>query len=306
MKILLVGGLGFIGKRFIRKYGNDYQIIVFARKDRIKQIPSDSVFKTVIYEEGNIEDSTIIDVISKHKPDVVIHLAALTGLKKCHNDPDKAFRVNVFGTHNVITGCVKNNSKLIFISSREVYGETKSSKSSEEDELKPNNVYGLTKLLGESIIKNTSLLHNLDYTILRITNVYGPEGDGYGAQIMIKDALNKKKIKIFGGTQRLNYIFVDDIVEALGKVLENPVLHKQIFNLGSEDTLTVDEFVSIIKQNLDFSIIVEHLPMRETETTNFKPDLEKIKNVLSFKPMMSLEMGLKKTIEWYSNYQFSY
>ena len=98
MKILLVGGLGFIGKRFIRKYGNDYQIIVFARKDRIKQIPSDSVFKTVIYEEGNIEDSTIINVISKHKPDVVIHLAALTGLKKCHDDPDKAFRVNVFGT----------------------------------------------------------------------------------------------------------------------------------------------------------------------------------------------------------------
>jgi UDP-glucose 4-epimerase len=302
MKILLTGGLGFMGKRFVRKYGEIHEIIIFARKNSIDKIQNNELFKNTILESGNVEDQTVIDVITRHKPDVVIHLAALTGLKKCHEDSDKAFKVNVFGTYNIVNACIKNNSKLIFISSREVYGETKSQKSKEEHILNPNNTYGLTKMLGEIIIKNASLLHDLDYTILRVTNVYGPEGDGYGAQIMIKDAISKKNIKILGGTQRLNYIFVDDIINLFGKILKNPNTIKQTYNLGSKNTLSVNEFVSNIKNLIKDSITIEHLPMRDTETANFEPDLDKIRNELDFEPNTSLIDGLKKTIEWYSTH----
>jgi len=300
MKILLTGGLGFIGKRFIRKFGDNYKIIVFARKEKIEDSIEDSSFKNVIFEEGDIEDNAIIDAISKHKPDVVVHLAALTGLKKCSEDPEKTFKINVYGTHNVITSCIKTNSRLIFISSREVYGETVKNESVEDDVLKPKNIYGLTKLIGENLVRIAGDVHNLDYTIFRITNAYGPEGDNYGAQIMIKNAINEKKIIILGGNQKLNFIYVDDIAEALANNLDNKESSRQTFNLGSTDTLSIEEFVNKIRETLDFSVVVEYHSMRISETINFNPSLNKTKNILKFVSKTTIDEGIKKTIKWYS------
>ena len=298
MKILLTGGLGFLGKRFIRKYSKEHKIVVFTLKDDIEKILNDSLFGNIIFEEGNIEEKTISDVISKHKPEIVIHMAALTGLKKCHEDPKQAFEVNVYGTFNVVNACSVNKSKLIFISSREVYGETLNQNTSEDDVLLPNNVYGITKMIGEDIIKNFSHKQNLDFTILRLTNVYGPEGDQYGAEVIIKKALAEKKIQILGGTQRLNYVYVDDVVEIIQSCITNSKSSKQIFNVGSKYTVSIKEFVDNVVKVLDEDIEIEFKPMRETETTNFEPNLEKLEEFFGM-PKTSLTEGIKKTIEWY-------
>jgi len=299
VKLFLVGGLGFIGKRFIRKYAKDYEIIVFAKKNTIEKVDKNGSFKNIILEEGSMDEKTIIDVITKHKPDVVIHLAALTGLKKCHSDPEKAFKINVFGTFNVLSACNKTGSKLIFLSSREVYGDTKKQETSEDDELNPNNVYGLTKLIGENLVLHFKKLYNLEYTILRITNVYGPEGDNYGAQRIIMDAIKNNKIKILGGKQHLNFIYVDDIVDLLG-TLVNGKISNQIFNVGSADTMSIDEFAEKISRLMQKSILMEHYSMRETETSFFKPNLTKIKKLIGFEANTQINTGLQKTIEWYS------
>lgn len=301
MKILLTGGLGFVGKRFVRKFGKSHEIIVFSQEKSSNDILQDSSFKNIIFETGRIEEQAFIDVISRHKPDVVIHLAALTGLKKCQDNPEMAFRVNVYGAYNVAIGCANNNSKLVFISSREVYGETNSTESSEEDELSPNNIYGLTKMIGENIIKYLSGLLHLNYTILRITNVYGPEGDGYGAQIMIQNAIKERTIRIFGGSQRLNFIFVDDVAELLEITIKDKRTDQQIFNVGSDYTMTINDFVEKISKLFNEPIELKYMPMRETETANFKPNLRKLEDVLNFRPRTELEDGLKKTIEWYKS-----
>jgi len=238
------------------------------------------------------------EVISKHKPDVVLHLSALTGLTKCNNDPKKAFSINVNGTFNVIQGCLENNSRLIFISSREVYGETLSGKIKETVPVKPNNVYGITKLIGEEMIKMVQKKQNLSYTILRLTNVYGPEGDGYGAQIIIKNAL-KGSIDILGGTQRLNYVYVDDVVDLISKIIDSPISVNETFNVGSNDTLTINEFVNKVSVNFD-NVKINYKPMRQNETMNFVPDLDKIQNKLGFMPKTDIDTGIRKTIEWYS------
>ncbi len=153
MKILLNGGLGFIGKRFIEKFSNQHDIVVYARKEDVANTKRSIHLKNVILEEGNIEDTKILDVVTKHNPQAVVHLAALTGLKKCFDDPENAFKVNVFGTYNALEACSKAGSKFIFISSREVYGETTGEKSSEDDPLLPNNVYGITKKIGEELVQ---------------------------------------------------------------------------------------------------------------------------------------------------------
>lgn len=298
MRILLNGGLGFIGIRFIRKYFQEHEIIVYARQKEVKKSKYLEFLDNVKIEYGLAEDDNLGTILEKYKPEVVIHLAALTGLKKCHENPELAFHTNVYGTYNLIKNC-KTGTKIIFISSREVYGETINSKSKETDTLVPNNVYGITKMLAEQIVQTESEKRKLDYTILRLTNVYGPEGDKYGAQIIIKDALRKKKIKIMGGEQRLNFVYVDDVVELINKTLCDNRSSKQIFNVGSIDTLTIKEFSQKISHIQNEEIELEYLPMRNTETSNFVPSLEKLFNNLEFIPKTSLNDGLKNTINWY-------
>jgi len=300
MKVFLVGGFGFIGKRFIRKFADSHEIIVYATKQDIQNANKVLDLEKISIEEGLVEEQKLGEIVKKYNPDVVVHLAALTGLVKCHNNPEDAFKINVYGTHNVVNACILASCKLIFISSREVYGETINDSSKEDDPMLPNNVYGLTKKIGEDLIRLASQKNGLDYTILRLTNVYGPEGDQYGAQVIIKKAISDGIIPILGGTQRLNYVYVDDVVDVINLVLDNEKSSKQIFNVGSKDTVTIDEYAKKVVESLGTDIKLEHKPMRETETSNFEPNLEKLGKVLGITPKTTLEDGIKNTIKWYS------
>jgi len=143
--------------------------------------------------------------------------------------------------------------------------------------------------------------NGFDFTILRLTNVFGHEGDQYGAQIIIKDALLKRKIRILGGSQRLNYVYVDDIIDVINLVLTDQRSKGQIFNVGSDYSVTIEEFVNTVIEMLDEKVQVEYHPMRATETTKFIPDLTKIKNKLGFSTKTSLKDGIANTIKWYSD-----
>lgn len=297
MKVLLIGGFGFLGKRFIRKFSSIHEIIVYSRHEDVSSVHQ--YFRdNVLIEEGTVEEKKVFDIITKHNPKVVIHLAALTGLKKCNDDPELAFKINVYGTYNVVRACLKARCKMIFISSREVYGDTMGKESAETDLLNPNNIYGLTKMLGEDIVKNGGRC-GLDYTILRPTNIYGPEGDKYGAQIIIKNAIKLHKVQILGGNQKLNYVYVDDVVELINQVLTDRRSSKQIFNIGSNDTLTIEQFVSKVINTISEKIEVEYLPMRQNETLNFVPSLKKLKNILEFSARYSISEGIEETKKWY-------
>jgi len=301
MKVFLIGGLGFIGKRFIRKFADSHQIIVYATSQDFQNAKNVLDLGNITIEEGLVEELKLGDIIEKHSPDVVVHLAALTGLVKCHKDQENAFKINVFGTHNVVNACLRAQAKMIFISSREVYGETINDSSKEDDPSVPNNVYGLTKKIGEDTVQLAGKKNNLDYTILRLTNVYGPEGDQYGAQVIIKRAISEKIIPILGGTQRLNYVYVDDVVDVINLVFEHEKSSKQIFNVGSKDTVTIEEYAKKVVEIFGTDIKLDYKPMRETETSNFEPNLEKLEKVLGFTAKTSLESGIKNTIKWYSS-----
>ena len=202
-----MGAFGFIGRRFCEKSINKYDITLFGKENSFKNKKL-KINKNKI-EFGDIT-SNISQIIGKIKPDTVLHLSALTGLSKCSNNIKNAFHTNVIGTYNVIQGCLKVNAHLIFVSSREVYGETKNEATSETDSLEPKNVYGVTKMIGEEMIINSQKKFGLKFTILRLTNVYGPGGDNYGAQIIIKNALNGF-IDVLGGKQVMNFVYVDDV-----------------------------------------------------------------------------------------------
>ena len=295
MKIFVTGSTGFIGRNFIKKYSNQYEFVVLSKNPNLDSKSFSD--KNITIENGLIEDSNVINTITKHKPDVIVHLASLTGVQICEKNPDEAFKINVDGTINVIKACSTISSKIIFLSSREVYGESKNTISNEEDPLIPTNVYGLSKMVGEILVRSYSKKNNFDFTILRPTNIYGP-GSTHGIYDLIKNAILDKKIKLFGGKQLLNLIYVDDVIEVINHVLTDKRSSGQIFNVGSNDTITIEELAKMVSEILDERIEFEHLPMRKGDSQIFNPDLQKINSVLGFSSKTSLENGLKNTINW--------
>jgi|LWDU01.1.fsa_nt_gi UDP-glucose 4-epimerase len=294
MKVLITGGYGYLGKNFIKKFHKIHEIIIFCRT-----LPDKDFLKSynIIVEKGSIEDIDIVNVIKKHKPDIILHFAALTGLKICEDNPSKAFLINTIGTFNVAKACLSVNSKIIFLSSREVYGETIEKKSNENDSLNPINVYGISKMLAENIIKNLGMTQKLNFMILRLTNVYGTLNENQGVNKIINSALQTNTIQINGGNQTLNLIYVDDTVEIINKIMNNQNQSNEIINLGSNDTLTIDEFSKMISNILENKIELKHHPKRNYEVDYFKPDLKKLKNLVTEIKYITIEKCLEKIIK---------
>ena len=296
MKVLLTGGLGFIGRRFIENFQNFHDLVIFTTENSIKKFNPTEISKVTV-ETGSIEDNSFQKIMLKHKPEVVIHLAAKSGLKNCEENPDSAFNCNVFGTYNVIKTCAEINSKLIFISSREVYGETINESTKEDDPLLPNNIYGITKMLAERLIINTSQKYNVNYVILRLTNLFGPGVYERGVNRIIKMAVKDKKIQIYGGEQAINIVYVDDVVELINLILCEKCSWNEIFNVGSNNTLKIKKFVDEVKKLVD-DVDIEYLPARNIENFIFNPNLEKIQREMKFTTKTSLIDGIQKTIKW--------
>lgn len=296
MKILLTGGFGFIGIGFIKKFGNLHELLVF---DKEGHNTVQNNFKIFSRTQGKLENHSLYEMIRKYQPEVTIHLAAFSGLKKCEENPHKAFKINVFGTFNVVNACLEAKSKLIFISSREVYGETLGNESKEDDLLLPKNVYGITKMLAENLVIYAGQKRNLDYTILRLTNVYGPHGIKRGVNNLIENAIKERKITINDGKQVLNLIYVDDVADVIMKTIKHNGSSKQVYNMGSQDNLTINEFSKKIIDNLNFDVKLEYTKKPDIETEKFRPSLVKLKNQLNFSCKTRINDGLKKTIKWY-------
>ena len=289
MKILLIGGEGYIGSNFIKKFNNEFDFIVISSKKKSKKIA-----KT---EYVSVTEKKIIDKIKLLNPDIVIHLAGLSGLKKCESEPKKAFKINVEGTANVVKGCLKINAKLIFISSREVYGETINKKSKESDIVKSKNIYGKTKMEAEKIIQNAGKNYKLNYIILRLTNVYGP-GNNSGINHIIRSSINEGKIYLNGGQQILNFIFIEDVIELIRLIILNDKLSREIINVGSNDSISLKKFVGMVIKMLDKNIDIEFKEMPNFESLVFRPDIKKQQKILKYDLKNRLEEGINKTIQY--------
>ena len=292
MKIILTGGLGFIGTALIEKKSK-HQFIVCTKN--VKK--NTEKFKNVIFEIVKIESEKFADMIKKHKPDLVIHLASYTGLQNCEENPSKAYTTNVYGTYNVINSCLVNKIRLMFLSSKEVYGMT-TNDVEENHLLKPTNVYGITKKLAEEMIVFENKKSNLVFTILRVTNVYGP-GSTKGVNKMIQSAIKDKKLFLNGGDQSVNLIFIDKLVDIIFNIINDERTFNQIFNVGSFENISIKEFENIISKIEQNNIkIIQRSPLKY-ENRNFKPNLNKLNKIIDLSTKMDLHEGIIKTKKWF-------
>jgi len=299
MKALVTGGAGFIGSHLVdRLLAEGHKVVVidnfFMGKWENLQYnhPNILIYPTTIM--GEIA-GLYMDV------DIVFHLAALTRPQVSILEPEESTRVNIEGTLNVIRHCLKKKvKKLVFVSSSSLYGEQEKLPTPEDAVPHPMSPYALTKLVGEQYCKLYEVLEGLKANYIRPFNVYGTrqsiEG-GYGAAVpKFIEALGQNKPgEITGdGEQRRDFTYIDDVVELIISASETDI-YGEAFNAGAGHNYSINELYQTISKVMDKDIAPKHIEaVVEPHTT--LADISKAKKLLGWKPKISLEEGLRRTI----------
>lgn len=249
-RALVTGGAGFIGRETVRKLmAAGYEVVCF---DLAEQFARNKALFDGMRSQGKLQlaagsilDRTALRTAVKGV-DVVVHCAAMLGVRKTEENKLGCLETNINGTDNVLNACVMNGvGKFVFASSSEVYGEPSRNPIREVDETKGKTVYAVSKLAGEELVKGYHQLYpRLNYTIVRFFNTYG---EGQVAQFVltrfVHQVLAGKSPVVYGdGTQVRGYGHVDDITAGVLKCIENPIANGKIYNLGnSSQIMTLSE-----------------------------------------------------------------
>ena len=203
------------------------------------------------------------------------------------------------GTYYILESIKNKKIKLIFASSREVYGNTKS-KVNENSSLQPINMNGITKMFSEELIKQLSLKNKIQYNILRFTNFYGEHNERRGISKMIKNALEGKKISIFGGNQNIDLLHFEDAIDAIIKTIEYQ--KNGTFNIGCGRSLRLLAIIKIIEEISKNQIDYNLKKSRYVEAQKFSMDTSKAKRELGFEAKITPKIGIKRMItKWMKN-----
>lgn len=320
MKVLITGGVGFIGSHLaiaLKKMG--YEITIFDNLSH--QVHGKDINSSESYKElKKIDYILISDDINNlekvpemlMKYDFVFHLASETGTGQSMYESDKYHHVNIDGTYKLLNFYLKNPNyapkKIILASSRAVYGEASTINnipiaSKETDNLNPLSIYAATKLYQENLF-NILLTDKIDYNILRLQNVYGPCQsilNPYTGIIGIfsKLMLNNEDVFVFeDGLMSRDFVFIDDVVKSFLLVMDSKHTN-QTFNVGYGESIDVITLVNKMVEILDSksNIIITNKKRKGDIRHNFA-DLTKITNLLLFKPKISVDEGLVIYSEW--------
>ena len=234
------------------------------------------------------------------KPNIVIHLAAVSHANISNIDPEYTFEHSLRTLINTLEIVKKTKSHLIFFSSSMVYGNFNGKKVSENTKCNPIGIYGNLKLAGEMMVKSYSHVFDFPFTIVRPSALYGERCVSRRVgQIFIENVIQGKKIIINGtGEEKLDFTYIEDLTDGISKCCENKRARNQIFNLTYGESRSVNQLIKVLKKAF---------PKLKTEYKNkekFMPergtlDVSKAKRLINYKPKFNIEKGYKTYIEWY-------
>lgn len=300
--ILVTGGAGFIGSHTVELLlRKGYSVVVLDnfRTGEISNI--NHLVEKIKIVQGDVRDEKLLSEIVKNI-DGIIHLAAVVSVDEAIERPKEAFEINVIGTLNLLELARKYDiEKFVYASSAAVYGDPIEIPISENHSLNPKNPYGASKLSAEMLVNSYRETYGLKTISLRYFNVYGPRmkpGPYAGAVTkFISAALKNKKITIFGdGNQIRDLIYVSDVARANIIALEKN--ETDVFNVGTgKGTKIIDVARRIIELTKSKSEIT-YAPPRPGDIRESIANIEKITTKLKWEPTVTLETGLKLTINF--------
>ena len=317
---LITGGLGFIGSHLARRLvdlGAKVTIV-----DSLIPEYGGNVFNVhdirdrVTVDLTDVRDATAMGTLIKHRQ-FLFNLAGQTSHLDSMTDPLIDLNINAAAQLQILEACRLHNRdlKIVFASTRQVYGRPKKLPVDETHPLNPVDVNGINKLAGEWY----HLLYNDVYGIracaLRLTNTYGPGMRVKDARqtflgIWIRQLIEQKPIQIFGnGEQRRDFNFVSDVVDALLSAAASPAADGEVFNLGHTEHVNLKQLAEVlisINGGGGYEMIPFPTDRKSIDIGDYYADFRKIENQLGWSPQVRLEKGLTETLEYYRRHHAHY
>lgn len=303
-KVLVTGGLGFIGANLVSILDSgDHQIVIFDNfsSGKVEHLTDGERHEVI---KGDIRDVDALDDTLAQGFDAVIHLAAYGSVVDSVASPEENFSINVEGTFNVLNGCKKANiKKIVFASTGGALIGNATPPVSENSLPRPISPYGASKLAGEGYCSAFASAYGIDVVALRFANVIGPiSWHKKGAvTAFIKAIMNGEPIKFFGdGTSTRDYLYVEDLCRGIQLALEAKLSGFSVFHIASGNEVSVKQLAEIVCEvsgKVDHP--VEYFGKRPGEVERNFAEYSLAKSVLGFEPSYSLKQALDKTYKWY-------
>ena len=326
-RITLVGGAGFIGHNLalaLAECGAKVQVIDGLQVNNLLSFASSNVeiqnrelYAKIIHQRLELlHDKGIVlavqdardyhllsSMIVDFNPQVVIHLAAVAHASKSNKDPYSTFGHSLRTLENTLDIARFNNLNVehfIFFSSSMVYGHFKSGAVTEETICEPLGIYGALKFSGERLIIAYNQVFGIPYTIIRPSALYGERCVSRRVgQVFIENAINGLEVSIAGdGSDRLDFTYIDDLVQGVRKVIENKNSKNQIFNLTYGNSSSLEDMANILKSHFT-DVKINYLPKDKFVPDRGTLSVQKAKELIGYTPQYPLEKGFVKYIEWY-------
>jgi len=302
MNILVTGGAGFIASNVADAFISAGHGVVVV--DNLFMGNRKNVNAAAKFYKLDIRDKKISSIVKKEKIDVINHHAAQISVPDSVKQPVFDADINIKGTLNLLEAARENKvKKFIFISSGgTVYGSKVKLPAAEENPLTAESPYGISKVAGEHYVRFYTAQYGIKHTVLRYSNVYGPRqiphGEAGVVAIFIKMIMEGKAPTVFGGGKCIrDYVYVGDVARA--NVLALDKGDNEAFNIGTGIKTDVNKLYSEIQKATGFDKPAGQAPFREGDLLANYLDAAKAGKVLGWKPVVSLEQGIKLTYEYF-------
>ena len=316
MKILVTGGAGFIGSHLTEELlKQKHQLIALdnlstGRYENIEGLLKNSSFEFV---EGDILDANLVDKLVE-KIDAIFHLAAAVGVDLIVKKPLQSLTTNIKGSDVVLEAALRYRKKILIASTSEIYGKNVNGPLKETDDrilgspLKTRWSYSTAKAVDEMLAYLYFKEKKLPAIIVRLFNTVGPRQTGaYGMVLprLVEQALSNKPITVYGtGKQSRCFLHVTDAVRALIGLIEEPRAVGEVFNIGSQEEITIEQLAKDIIKSVESKSGIVYIPYEKAYEEGFEdmqrrvPDIAKINKLIGFRPTFTLSEIVKDIIAY--------
>ncbi len=317
MKVLITGGAGFIGSHLAEKLlsmGEEVYVVDnlwTGKLSNVAHLTSDPNFHLVV--DTILNESVMNELI--FKVDQIYHLAAAVGVKIIMDHPVETLDVNVRGTEVVLRLANRFKKKVFIASTSEIYGKHKDHKLREDDNRVMGTVkkrrwaYACSKTLDEFLALAYHDEKKLPVVIGRLFNTVGPRQTGQYGMVLpnfVQSALLGKPIVVYGdGNQTRSFAHVSDVVEAIVKLMEIPEAEGEVFNIGNDQEISINELAQKVKEMTRSPSPIEHISYELAYGPGFEdmerrcPDISKLKAFIGYDPKYNIDMIIQDVIEYF-------
>lgn len=304
-RILVTGGNGFVGKHLIPKILElDYDVYCLERFVTGRYVlGAERYVKTVF---GDLKDYFAVrNIIRDVKPEYIIHLASISPVSYSYEHPNEVIETNFLGTVNLAEACLREIpqfKQFLFAGTSEEYGNQEDFPIKETAELRPNSPYAVSKVASDKYLRYMNDAYGFPVTILRNFNTYGrKDNTHFVVERTIVQMLNNKDVYLGDPKPIRDFLYIDDHVNSYLVCLGNEKVVGDVFNYCTGRGVSIEQLINYISELLDFQgkIVWYSIPERPLDIKKLVGDNTKAKSIINWKPVYTLEEGLKLTVNFW-------